>query len=170
MKVIVRRKPIEAATHYDILYAVQKMQEYSGRVNVVDSVLIHYFQCMIKNYEPLSAMDISLDLAETFFELCRLFYVQNYVSTNPQTEFYIPQETLDSYGNVLKDDCLKILKECGCIDYEERVRVLSLDKSDTPTKIRVYKINNKTLALIMKFAEMTYARSNFINAEYRQQV
>lgn len=169
MKVIVRRKPIEAATHYDILFAVQKMQEYSGSTNIVTSVLDLYFSCMLKNNEPLASLGV-LNIGTTFFNLCKLHYVQNYVSTNPQTEFYIPQEMWDKYGDGLDDKDIEILKEYGCIDYEERARVLSLDKTDTPGKIRVYKINNLTLSLQIKFAEKIYDRSNFVNVEYSQQI
>lgn len=168
MKVIVRRKPVEAATHYDILFAVQKMQEYSGSTDVVASVLEIYFRCMLKNTEPSISFGDSHRIAETFFELCRLFYVQNYVSTNPQTEFYVPQEAWKDY-NGLKEENLSCLKEFGCIDYEDRVRVLTLDKTDTPSKIRIYKINNKTLSLQIKFAEKIYDRRNFDNVEYSQQ-
>lgn len=143
------------------------MQEISGSTNIKISVLDIYFKCMLKDYEPLF-LSAGFQIAETFYDLCRLFYAQNCVSINPQTEFYIPQEAWKGYFDEQKEENLITLKDFGCIDYEDRVRVLPLGNTDTPTKIRVYKINNKILSLLLKFAEKIYNKANFANVEYRQ--
>lgn len=161
MQATTRKRPIEAATHYDVLFAVQKMLEACGNADIVKNVLDCYFNCMLKGYEPFYSVGESRGIAMTFFNLCKLFYVQNYTSTNPQTEFYIPQKLWVDNSDGLSDEYLKILKEFGCIDYEERENLLIPSNTDMPSKICVYKISNRALCLIMRFAKNIYDTENF---------